>query len=263
MLSPDRPRHTENLGREMHRHAFVAKYFQNLGGNVGIFAAGKLRSGLDDRHLAAEAAIGLRQLQADIAAAEDDQMAGQSVELERLDIGERCRTGEAWDVGDRRVRPEIEHHAVAGQQPPAAVVQAHFDGLRPDEPARAHDQFGAARPVTVEMHLDQAVDHLAFVRQHSPHVDGGSARHAPEAIRVVDQVGDLRTPNLVLAGQAVGIRTGTADQLALDDGCAVPRLGHVPSQKFSGLAAAEDEQVIVSGLRHRQLPPRNMAPLFA
>src|SRR6516225_11102127 len=82
----------------------------------------------------------------------------------------------------------------------------------------------------------------------------GGARHHPESSCVVNQVGDLCAPDLVFAGKAVGIRAGAADQFALDDGGAVPRLGHLPSQNFAAYSTAEDEHVIAFRLGHLQLP---------
>ena len=84
---------TENLGSEMHLDSFVAQHLQQCGRDIGIFAAGELRSRLDDCHAAAEPAVGLCHFQSDRAAADDDQMVGQSIELQRLDIGERLCSG--------------------------------------------------------------------------------------------------------------------------------------------------------------------------
>ena len=50
-------------------------------GNVFVFTLNQPRSHLDDRDLAAEAAVHLRKLQTDIAAANDDQMLGQKVHV--------------------------------------------------------------------------------------------------------------------------------------------------------------------------------------
>ena len=139
------------------------------------------------------------------------------------------------------MRSEIENRAIAGQHARTAVVQTHLDGLWRNEPTRTHDQLGAACLVSVEVHGDQAIDHVTLARQYPLHVDGDGTRHHSEPICVVNQVGDLCAPNLVLAGKAVGVRAGAADQFALDDGGATPRLGHVPSQQFAACSAAKDE----------------------
>jgi hypothetical protein len=68
--------------------------------DVGILAGHQLRPGLDHGHAAAEAAISLRQFEADIAAAEHHQMRGCIVEFERLDMGQRPGGFEAGNRGN-------------------------------------------------------------------------------------------------------------------------------------------------------------------
>jgi len=131
------------------------------------------------------------------------------------------------------MRPEIESHAIAGQHARTAVVQAHLDGLRRDEPACTHDQLGAAGLVILEVHGNQADDHVALARQNSLHVGGDGTGHHSEPSRVVNQIGDLCAPNLVLAGKTVGVWARAADQFTLDNGGAMPRPGQVPSQEFA------------------------------
>ena len=64
---------------------------------------------------------------------------------------------------------------------------------------------------------NHALDHAALSRLHLLHVSGGGARHGAKATGVVNEVGNFCAPNLILAGQAVGVRTRTADQLAFND----------------------------------------------
>src|SRR5262249_3350097 len=124
----------------------------------------------------------------------------------------------------------------------------------------AHDQLGAAGPVLVEVHGDQALDHLALALPHAPHVGRRRPRHQPELRRVVNQVRDLCTPDLVLAGQAVDVRAGAADPFPLHHGRPAPRLRKVPRQVFPALPAAQDEVVAVFALRHANLPLRTDRP---
>ena len=57
-------------------------------GDVLVLAADQARALLDHRHLGAEAAEHLRELEPDVAAADDDQVAGQRVEREHRAVGE-------------------------------------------------------------------------------------------------------------------------------------------------------------------------------
>src|SRR5262245_35576859 len=78
--------HLGNLGIEEKFDSLAAQDSLDFLGNVPIFAAHELRPTLQNRHAAAEAAVGLCQLETDIAAAEHDQMRWQIAELESLDI---------------------------------------------------------------------------------------------------------------------------------------------------------------------------------
>ena len=75
--------HAKKPGPQMHFDSFVPQQLQDGGGNIGIFATRQLRPRLQDGHPAAEPAIGLRQLQADIAPADDYQTVGQAIEVQR------------------------------------------------------------------------------------------------------------------------------------------------------------------------------------
>jgi hypothetical protein len=49
---------------------------------------------------------------------------------------------------------------------------------------------------------------------------------------MVQQIGDFRAPDLVLAGKAVDVRAGAADPTALDDRNAASRLRQVPGRSL-------------------------------
>ena len=91
--------------------------------DVRVFAAGQLLSVLDDGHPRAEAAHGLRQFQPDVAAADDDQMLWQAVEVQQLDVGHRPSGNKAGHVGHGRVRAQVQEHSLAADPARAAVSQ--------------------------------------------------------------------------------------------------------------------------------------------
>ena len=113
--------------------------------------------------------------------------------------------------------PEIEEHTRAHQHARPACIQAHFERFRGDEMSHPHDQLGTTRLVAVQVHGDQTVNHGTLALPHACLIDRGSTRHQPELGRVMHQIGDFCTPDLVFAGQTVGVRAGAADQFALDD----------------------------------------------
>jgi hypothetical protein len=58
------------------------------------------------------------------------------------------------------------------------------------------------------------------------------------------QVDDLRAPDLVLAGEAVDVRTGPADPAALDDRHATPGARQVPGQQLAARSAAQHDVLV-------------------
>ena len=77
-------------------------------GDVRVLAMDQRAVPLDDGHAAAEAAERLRQLEADVAAAQDDQVSREVVQLQGLDVGQRARLREAGGVVDPGARPGVD-----------------------------------------------------------------------------------------------------------------------------------------------------------
>src|SRR5262249_14205972 len=94
--------HAQNLGIEQNLDALVAQNLPHLFSSVGVFARHELGAPFDDGHAAAEAAIDLRKLEADIAAAEHDEMLRQRTELESLDMSEGLRGLQPGSIGNCR-----------------------------------------------------------------------------------------------------------------------------------------------------------------
>src|SRR5258708_35163146 len=114
----------------------------------------------------------------------------------------------------------------------------NFHHLGLDETSASHDQLGAARPVVSQMQFDLAVDHIALALAYHGHVGLDGTSHCAELARVVRQMCDLRTPDLVLTGHAGDVGTGPANPAALDDSGTPPRPCHVPGRQFATLTAA-------------------------
>ena len=152
--------------------------------------------------------------------------------------------------GQSRVCANVEGNASGGQHACTATVEADLDRFRCDEPPGSHDQLGAAALVEIEMHGDETIDHSLLARQYLPHIGADRASGCAEPVGVVHKIGDFRTPDLVLAGQAVGVGTRATDELAFDDGGAAARFGHMPGKELTALPTAKDEQVELFCLEH-------------
>ena len=100
------PLDPEHLGRKENLDPFVTEEPPDGVRDVGILPADQLRPVLDHRHAAAETAVSLGQFEADIAAAEHDQVRGQAIEFEHLDVRERPGVRQAGElVGSSHASP--------------------------------------------------------------------------------------------------------------------------------------------------------------
>src|SRR5262249_22879442 len=243
----------DHVGIEHEVDALSGEDAPYLVGDVGILASEELRWVRDDGHAAPEAPACLRELETDVAAPENHEMLGHAIELEKLDIRQRPGVRQPRDRRNGCVGPEVEEDPVASENARPTAIQSNLHGPRCDETSRAHDQFGTARLVVVQVRGDLGFDHLALPLQYASHVGLARARHKPEVRRVADQVRNLRAPDLVLARETVDVRTRAADPPSFDDGGSVPGSGHVPGQELSAKSASQDEN-LVSFSRHGHLP---------
>jgi len=225
-------------GLEDHVDAVFYKDRADRIGDVQVLSGSELRGLLKHGYSAAEAPEGLCHFEADIAAAEHNQMPGNPIELKRLDMSQRNCATQPGNVGDGGVRAEIEKDALCLEAPCPTLAQPNFDRLGSDEATLAKDevQVVGRKPRLVDR--DQAVDHVALALSNRGHVHGPGAKAQSEFRCMANEVHNLRVVNLILAGQAGNVGTGTTDQSLLDHGDALSRSRQLPSNILSGFAAA-------------------------
>ena len=76
------PCDANDLGVDANVDSFAAQNVGDRQGDVFVLARNQARRQFDDRYLAAEAPIDLRELKTDIAAAENDQMGRQLIHIQ-------------------------------------------------------------------------------------------------------------------------------------------------------------------------------------
>ena len=100
-------------------------------------------------HLRAEAAVHLRELEADVAAADDDQVLWQHVQIHHRRVGEIRHVGEARPVGYRRTSADVDEdarrrqHLLAGRS-----AHAHRVGRNETRMAPQHAEVRVCRSAT-------------------------------------------------------------------------------------------------------------------
>jgi hypothetical protein len=164
---------------QQHVDALVFHQLPERVGHVGVLSFEQPRAVLDDRDAAAEAPHGLGEFQADVAAAEDDEVLGQAFQVQGLDVRHGCGSGQPGHVGYTSAGADVDEDTLAPEQARAARVQGYVDGFRFREARFAHDQLRAAGFELAEVDFHQLIDHLPFATCDAGHVDTHrSGRHA-------------------------------------------------------------------------------------
>ena len=189
-----------------------------------------VRGALDERDLAAEAAHGLRHLDADRSAAEDEQPARDRLHAGRLAVGpDALELAQARDRRDDRVGAAGEHDVLGG-----VAHAVDLDDAGPGEPAAAAQQ---GDPFVGQPALLAGVgvvgDHEVAPGERRLDVDLGGRR------RVARAVHRLARAQQRLGRDARPVGALAADQLALDERDAQPALGQRARAVLAGRAAAD------------------------
>jgi hypothetical protein len=167
---PTRPaRDALDIGIRDERNPFSAEHRCHGCCDVGVLAHQQPLSLLTDRDSRSKAGHRLGELERDVAAAQDEQVFRQGVEVEKFDMGHSRRRLEPREVRLRGEGAEVEEHPVGAHHARPTLIQRHFDGTFTDELAAAHYQFGAACLEPSLVHRNQAVNHGALARLHFGH----------------------------------------------------------------------------------------------
>ncbi len=232
-----------DMGARRDVDSLVLAKLVKRGRDVLIFPVGQTPISVQDGYPAAETAHGLGQFEADITAAEHQQVAGDVVQFEGLDVGERACFRKTRDVVDRRARARADDDIFTAKNPRAAVGQRDLDGLGANETPRTHDELRATLLEIIEVHIDQPINHPALAIAYDRHVDpavvlGDAEFPAPE--KVGSHLGAM---NDVLARQTGDVGTRPADVFPLDDRRALSLPGQGPRDILAPFAAAQYDDI--------------------
>ena len=210
------PADPKQLDRHKNSNTFAGKNAPYLLRNIEILASQELRTGFDDRYIAAKATISLCKFQTRIAPADHDQVSRQIIKLQNLYVRERLGRLQARNVWNCRMRSDVEENLVGRQLTGASVVQTYFKGFRRDKMSGANDELGAARLVDLQVLGNLTLDHLALAPANHCHIDGDGIGHGAVFAGLARDGRNLRACNLVLGRHAGGVGTGAADPSPLD-----------------------------------------------
>ena len=157
-------------------------------------------------------------------------MRRQVVELQGLDMRERSGVLQAGNVRNCGVGSDVEKNAVPRQRARPSVAQGDLQRLGRRKTRASHDQFGAARLVGLQVESNLAAHHVALALTNLRHIGGYGAGRRTELRGMPRLMRDSRAPDLILAGQAGDIGTGSPNPPAFHDSRSPPRSRHMPGQ---------------------------------
>ena len=95
--------------------AFALEDLEDRRRHVLVLAANQPIAHLDDGDLAAEAPEHLAELEADVAAADDDEMLGDEVDVHHRAVGEERHVVEPGHGGNERAAADVDEDALGGE----------------------------------------------------------------------------------------------------------------------------------------------------
>src|ERR1700732_5078572 len=171
---------------------------EDLFSNVAVFAAGELRPPFQHSHTASESTHCLSQFESDEASAEHDQVLRYAIQFQGFDVGQRSGGFEARHIWNGCPCPNVQEYLIAGNNAHGPVLRFHLDRPWGHEARLTKDQFCATGFVTVEVKIDETIDHLALARAHPCHIDHDGSRCNSKLRRTSRQLCNLGAVNDVL-----------------------------------------------------------------
>ncbi len=238
MRSPAR-RERQAFGAQFEAHALGLEDRADAVGHVLILARQQARRTLHHRHGGAEPPHQLRELQSDVAAADDHQVLGHRVQFHHRHVVQRRHRVDARQLRAHRAPADVEEDARRAQAPAASLERG-----RADETGVADDHLGAFQ--AAHPGLDAVArpgDDGVLARHH--------ARHVHAQVRDVEaELGAaLRKPDSASAGHqrlrrnAADVDAGAAEVVALDHGRLQPFAAAACGDRRPGLTGADDDGV--------------------
>ena len=195
-----------------------------------------------DRHRASEAAKHLAELDPDIAAAEDDEVLGDGVELHQGSRRQKPDIRETVYIRDRGLRAGIDEEPRSGE----LELVSDYDAARVRKTRFAKDQLDVL--FSLETFAASAAEEVydgALALPNAVELDVHSTGTHAVVTCTTGQVSHPRARNHRLGWGAAVDDAGAADSVvALDDGCLLSGFGERFGQRFARLAGSDDDGVV-------------------
>jgi hypothetical protein len=223
-------------------HAALLERLAHVRGRERLLVRDQPIAALDQRDLRPERRERVGHLDADDAAAEDEEAPGHGLRRRDLAVGPRLGIAQAVDRRDQRIAAGRHDDRALRDQ---LVIADRDPALAGDAPGAAHDRDVAVAEPRKHPAVVEVVDHLVAATQHGPHIEVAAdrLRGAGDPPRLVDDVGRAQQG---LRGHAGVERALAADQMALDERDVHVALTQAPRDDFSGRTGPDHDHVELS-----------------
>jgi hypothetical protein len=232
------------LGVQSHIDLFACQNVSNCVGYIVVFTAQEFRPAVDHYDLTPEAPVHLSELQADITAADDDQVARQEIDIHHrgvVQIGNGVETGDFWyhrspaDVNEDLIRGE---NGIAD----AKLAIGRKSGMALEDAAigRGFEPIFYARPGRTR--------NLVLARLHPRHIYRDCAANAhSEIFGAARDVGSTCAGDKSLGRNTSRVHTSPAEAVSFDDCDLASGFRQSCGQRWSGLSGTYYDCVVELG----------------
>ena len=237
-------RKSDAFGVHAHADIFAVQNFEDGRGDIFVLAMHQSRAHFENGHAGAKTPEHLAELQADVAAAHDDQVLRQIVHLHHGTVSEIGDPIESRHRRDYRAFAYVDENSGGGE------------AVRPDGDLPRRFKARVAFVHGAILHVFQpGFDGRArlsgdgiLASFHAPHIDLRAGRRIHAELRGArDHAGRVGARDHGFGRNAAGVDAGASEQLALHDGDPHSGFCEAAGERGPGLSGSDDDGVEGSG----------------
>src|SRR5262249_50354457 len=207
--------HLDDLAIQSDINVFVLEDIRDGARDILVLASDEIRRKLDHRDVTSESAIGLRELESDIAPAENDEVGRQKIYLHHRAVGQVGDLVQPTDRRHDRPAAHIDKNLIGGE-----TFTVDLYRLGPDETTMALENGTSFKPL--QRSLDafaRGKENRVLTRFNSLHVHTNRAADGHAIIvSATREIRGIGARDQSLGRGTAGIDAGTTEELALDYG---------------------------------------------
>jgi len=214
-----------------------------------------LTARLQDADSTAETAEELTEFETDVAATENQQVVGNSIEFHDGRAVERCDGIESIQPGTIGARAGIDKDMLRFDGSAAAIFQLNVDGFGSVEAGIAEYEIDIRSFFDARLSaIAEAVDDLALAVSNFHHVNGDRPGMDAVVGSAPGKVGNAGAGDHGFSRSAANVNARAPHVLAFDECGTQAGCGSCPRKWYGSLARADNDDVVLIGVWHESEP---------